>query len=245
MRNQALEAREARLQKDFERREAAMVKEMQDRCNAALSAFEEQARGTIQQITESAEQRKAAEQAMRKVARTRREFQEKVSTDVLRTAAPVKTQRVIEEGSRIRLRGVREPARVRRKLSDDRLEVEIGLMRMQVSVDDVEEVLSGPDKGEKTPKNISFQQGPAWNTTYREINVIGKRAEEATDEIDKFLDSAALASVDRVRIVHGHGMGVLKRAVSELLAHNPHVAKYYPASPAEGGTGATIAEMKQ
>ena len=87
--------------------------------------------------------------------------------------------------------------------------------------------------------------GPTWDVSYREINVIGKRAEEACEEVDKFLDSAAMASVDRVRIVHGHGMGVLKRAVADLLAHNPHVEKFYPGSPAEGGTGATIAELKQ
>ena len=47
-----------------------------------------------------------------------------------------------------------------------------------------------------------------------------------------------------MRIVHGHGMGVLKKMVSELLARNPHVEKYYPATQAEGGAGATIAELK-
>ena len=87
-------------------------------------------------------------------------------------------------------------------------------------------------------------QGPKWDISYREINLIGKRAEEATEEVDKFLDSAALAEVDRVRIIHGHGMGILKRAISDLLAHNPHVAKFYPATPSEGGTGATIVELK-
>ena len=62
--------------------------------------------------------------------------------------------------------------------------------------------------------------------------------------MDKFLDSAALANVDRVRIVHGHGMGILKRAISELLTQNPHVEKFYPAGQSEGGTGATIVELK-
>ena len=38
--------------------------------------------------------------------------------------------------------------------------------------------------------------------------------------------------MDRVRIVHGHGMGILSKVIAELLATNPHVEKYYPASPA-------------
>jgi len=63
--------------------------------------------------------------------------------------------------------------------------------------------------------------------------------------VDKFLDEAFLAGVTRVRVIHGHGMGVLKRAVEELCRAHPHVEKFYPASPAEGGAGATIVELKE
>jgi DNA mismatch repair protein MutS2 len=94
------------------------------------------------------------------------------------------------------------------------------------------------------PTGVTFQQGPAYETVTRELNLIGKRADEAMDEVDAFLDRAALASVDRVRIVHGHGMGILKRAVADLLKKSPHVNNFYPATPAEGGSGATIAELK-
>ncbi len=150
----------------------------------------------------------------------------------------------IEEGVRVRLKGVRQPARVRRKLADDLLEVEAGFMKMQVSIDDVEEVLPPSESSARLPKGISYEQGPRWDISYREINIIGKRAEEASEEVDKFLDSAALAQVDRVRIVHGHGMGILKRAISDLLTHNPHVEKFYSATASEGGSGATIVELK-
>ena len=74
--------------------------------------------------------------------------------------------------------------------------------------------------------------------------MIGERAEEARDRVEKFLDDAVMATASRVRIVHGHGMGVLKKMVSELLSRNPHVERYYPATQAEGGAGATIAELK-
>ena len=50
--------------------------------------------------------------------------------------------------------------------------------------------------------------------------------------------------MDRVRIVHGHGMGILRKVIAELLATNPHVGKFYPASQGEGGTGATVVELK-
>jgi DNA mismatch repair protein MutS2 len=185
------------------------------------------------------------QQAERRIAKSKREFEEKARVAVF-GEAPAPEQRFvpIEAGARVRLRGVREPARVRRKLSNGLLEVEAGLLRMQVATDDIEEVLPEAPDSTRLPRNVSYEPGPRWDVSYREINVIGKRAEEAREEVDKFLDSASMASVDRVRIVHGHGMGILRRAIGELLATNPHVEKYYPASAAEGGTGATVVELK-
>jgi DNA mismatch repair protein MutS2 len=242
---QALEAREQSLAKEFEQREKAKFKELDERLRSALAEFQTQTQETIQKAFAGAEQRKAVEQAERRVAKTRREFEEKARVAVF-GEAPAAPQRLlpIEEGVRVRLKGVREPARVRRKLSGGLLEVEAGLMRMQITTDDVEEVLPAAPENTRLPKNVSYEPGPRWDVSYREINVIGKRAEEAREQVDKFLDSASMASVDFVRIVHGHGMGILRKVIGELLATNPHVEKYYPATPAEGGTGATVVELK-
>jgi DNA mismatch repair protein MutS2 len=79
----------------------------------------------------------------------------------------------------------------------------------------------------------------------QEINVIGEHAQEAIDRVERFLDAAVMATASRVRIVHGHGMGILKRAIQDVLKQNPHVGKFYPATQSEGGTGATIAELKE
>ena len=80
---------------------------------------------------------------------------------------------------------------------------------------------------------------------HQEVNVIGQRAEEARDAVDQFLDRAVMATASRVRIVHGHGMGVLKKTIQELLAKHPHVARFYPAPQQEGGAGATIVELRE
>lgn len=242
---QALEAREQALAKEFEQREKAKFAELDQRLRSALAEFEAQSQQTIDKVLAGAEQRKAVEHAERRVAKAKREFEEKARVAVF-GEAPVQQQRFIpiEEGARVRLKGVREPARVRRKLAGGLLEVEAGLIRMKVTTDDIEEVLPSAPDNTRLPKNVSYEAGPRWDVSYREINVIGKRAEEAREEVDKFLDSASMASVDRVRIVHGHGMGILRKVIGELLATNPHVEKYYPATPAEGGTGATVVELK-
>ena len=93
--------------------------------------------------------RKAEQDAQRRIAKTKRELREDFQTTVLATQDDSRQGRIeplrIEEGARVRLRDVREPARVRRMLGNGRIEVEAGFMKMQVSIDDVIEVL--PETG--------------------------------------------------------------------------------------------------
>ncbi len=78
-----------------------------------------------------------------------------------------------------------------------------------------------------------------------ELNVIGQRADEAVDAVDKFLDASSLGGLSQLRIVHGHGTGALRRAIAELLKDHPHVARFAAAPQDQGGSGATIVELKQ
>jgi DNA mismatch repair protein MutS2 len=242
-----LSEREKALARDSEKREAAKLKELERRCDQVLEKFEADSRETIERIRESAGQRKAADQAARSVAKVKRELREEFNNTVLAVAAgtPAEPALKIEEGARVRLKGVSEPARVRRKLGVDRLEVEAGLLRMQVSIDDVLEVLPVGGDSRKLPKNVSFQSAPQLHPGFQEINVIGEHAEEARERVEKFLDSAVMATASRVRIIHGHGMGILRKAIWELLKESPHVEKFYQAPQNEGGAGATIAELRE
>lgn len=81
--------------------------------------------------------------------------------------------------------------------------------------------------------------------TTSELNLIGKKTDEAADLIDKFLDEAFLNGVSEVRIIHGHGTGALRKAVAEILADHPHVAQFAAAPQDQGGSGATLVELRQ
>jgi DNA mismatch repair protein MutS2 len=241
--------REKETAREWEKRESAKLKELERRTEQMLAKFDEQAQQTLDQIAHGAVDRKAADQAQRRVAKVKRELREEFQTTVLSTQDESRhgdLQRLkIEEGVRVRLQGIREPARVRRILTGDRLEVEAGFMKMQVSVDEVLEVLPDTGPAARLPKNVSFKPAPELTPVHQEINVIGQRAEEARDNVDQFLDRAVMATASRVRIVHGHGMGILKKVLWELLERHPHVEKHYTAPPQEGGTGATIVELKE
>ena len=244
-----LAKREKDLALEWEKRETAKLNELERRAEQALARFEEQAQEAIGKIAQNTERRKAEQQAQRRVSKAKRELREDFETTVLSTEEDARQRRIqpppIEEGVRVRLKNVREPARVRRKLSGDRLEVEAGFLKMQVSIDDVAEVL--PETGKpssRLPQNVSYKPAPELAPVHQEINVIGQRAEEARDAVDEFLDRAVMATASRVRIVHGHGMGILRKTIHELLSHHPHVARFYLAPQQEGGAGATIVEIK-
>ncbi len=245
-----VDQREKDIAREWEKRETAKLKELERRTDQALAKFEEQSQEAIAKISQGADKRRAEQDAQRRVAKAKRELREDFQTTVLSTQDDSRQDRIqplrIEEGARVRLRDVREPARVRRKLGDGRFEVEAGFMKMQISEDDVIEVL--PEAGSSTsklPKGVSYRPAPELAPVHQEINVIGRRAEEARDAVDEFLDRAVMATASRVRIVHGHGMGILKKTISELLSRHPHVAKFYQAPQQEGGAGATIVELRE
>ena len=77
-----------------------------------------------------------------------------------------------------------------------------------------------------------------------EINVIGQTVDQATTEVEKFVDRAFLAGMPRVRIVHGSGMGILRKALRQFLKNHPHVANVAEPPQNEGGAGATVVELR-
>ncbi|HEU5020694.1 MAG TPA: Smr/MutS family protein, partial [Bryobacteraceae bacterium] len=243
---EALAQREKQMAVDFERRESAKLAELEERFDRMQRRWRERADETVARIAETADRRKSVEQAQRQTAKFAREMREEWESGIVRREnAPAPPRAAIAEGSRVRLKGIRDVARVTRLLGHDRLEVAVGFVKMQAPASDVEEVL--PDAGAsapKLPKGVRFQAGPQLNPGEQEINVIGERAEDALERVERFLDAAVMATAARVRIVHGHGMGILRRAIQDLLKSNPHVEKFYPADRFEGGTGATIVELR-
>ena len=157
-----LAAREKAVAEEWAKRETAKLKELERQADLVLDRFEAQAQETIEKITATGDQKRATAQAQRNVAKVKRELREEIETAVLSTQsdaregalAPLK----IVEGARVRLKDVREPARVRRLIGADRIEVEAGFMKMQVPRDEVLEVLPGPGEGgAKLPRNVTFR----------------------------------------------------------------------------------------
>ncbi|HEY3378288.1 MAG TPA: endonuclease MutS2 [Armatimonadota bacterium] len=120
---------------------------------------------------------------------------------------------------------------------EQEVEVQVGIMRVRVPVHDLE--AAGNVKIETPrPAGGAFAPIPA-----KEIHLLGKRAEEAANELDAYLYDALESGLEQVRIVHGFGTGVLRKVVQELLRHHPAVREFRMGQSQEGGGGVTIAEL--
>ncbi len=243
----ALEAERKSLAGLWAERESAKLKQLEDHCGRMVEKFESEARAALERIAGEAIRKRAASAIERLAGRMRRDSREELEAAALAARsepeAGASGRPAIAEGARVRLRGIHEPAAVRRILEGDIIEVEAGFLRLQIPSSDVLEVLE-PQASRPAPRRVTFDAAPLDIAAVREINVIGQHVDEARAQVEKFLDNATLADASRVRIVHGHGMGVLRRAIGELLSSHPAVEKFYPAEQREGGAGATIVELK-
>ncbi len=77
-----------------------------------------------------------------------------------------------------------------------------------------------------------------------ELLLLGQRADEAVQNVEKYLDNAYAAGLTQARVVHGKGTGALRRAVQDYLKSHPLVESYTMANADEGGAGATVVTLK-
>ncbi|HNY26287.1 MAG TPA: Smr/MutS family protein [Candidatus Sumerlaeota bacterium] len=91
---------------------------------------------------------------------------------------------------------------------------------------------------------LRYTTGITLQDVLPEIDLTGQRVEEALENLDKYLDRAILAHLTQVRVVHGFGTGVLRRAVGEFLSTHPLIRSHKLAEPREGGLAVTLAQLK-
>ena len=127
---------------------------------------------------------------------------------------------------KVRVRGFSKPV-ILRRVDGSSAEIEAGPLRMKVAVEEITGI-----EGMPAPRTMSADEARKYYRDARtrakkarpgEINVIGMTVEEASERVDKFLDEAALANRTRVRIIHGHGTGALRKGLGEFLKTHPLV----------------------
>ena len=254
-----IEREKQRLAVEGRRDQQTKVREMEKKLDTVLRDFEYHAREAVNAIQDRAAAQKLSKDAERRIAKLRREFREQFDATVVAHstdadqgdphAQPQIVKHVLE-GDTVKLKSTGRSARISRKIDDTHFEVEMGALKMKIARDDVAEVLSSSRPVAETPvkaaraRGISVQLESEGANVPTEINVIGQTVDDASREVEKFVDRAFLAGLPRVRVVHGSGMGILRKALRQMLQQHPHVATVTEPPQNEGGGGATVVELR-
>ncbi len=261
----ALNQERARLAREGDVELRNRTRELEAKLASLMKEFEFQMRENVRVIEDRAAQQKLSKEAERRITRLRREFQESFNQTVVahRTGADHGDSNAqphllkhVAAGDQVRIKSMNKIAIVQREIEKDLFEVALGPIKMRVKRDDLSEVSRSeisataqkpdPLAAARRQKGVQVSVTSANTDDMRmEINLIGRTVDEATDELEKYLDRAFLAGLPRVRIIHGHGAGILRRGVRDFLKSHPHVATIAEAPQNEGGQGATLVELRQ
>ena len=255
-REQELEREKARLATEGKKEQQAKIKEMEKKLESLLRDFEYHAREAVTAIQDRAAAQKLSKDSERRIAKLRREFREQFDSTIVAHStgadqgdphAQPQLVKHVSEGDTVKLKSVGRPALVARRIDDNHFDVEIGAMKMKIARDDIAEVLvraaAFPVKAARA-RGISVSLESEDRNVPSEINVIGRTVDDATREVEKFVDRAFLAGLPRVRVVHGSGMGILRKALRQYLQKHPHVESVSEPPQNEGGAGATVVELR-
>jgi DNA mismatch repair protein MutS2 len=258
-REEELAREKTRLAAEGRKDQQAKVREMEKKLESVLRDFEYHAREAVSAIQDRAAAEKLSKDAERRIAKLRREFREQFDATVVAHstgadqgdphAQPQVVKHVLQ-GDTVKLKSTGRSARVSRKIDDTHFEVEMGPMKMKIARDDIAEVLASRQPVADTPvkaaraRGVSISLESEGASVPSEINVIGQTVDDASREVEKFVDRAFLAGLPRVRVVHGSGMGILRKALRQMLQQHPHVASVAEPPQNEGGGGATVVELR-
>lgn len=130
--------------------------------------------------------------------------------------------------------------------SKGELVVQVGILKAKVTVEDIM-LIEGGALDTNRPKKVksygSMYKAKAQNIAVS-LDVRGKNLDDATMDVDKYLDDATMAGLKEVTLIHGRGEGILKRGIQDMMRSHKHVKRFRKGNFDEGGDGVTVVTLK-
>jgi len=253
-----LEEERRKLRTEWVERQQRRSTELERNFEQAIERLDREVRELLDEVRNREARIGTGKQVARRMAKIRADAREEANAAVIEQLVasqadlgvgefrgrPVAAEE-LRPGARVCVRGLAHSVVVRRR-DEQAVEVQAGPLRMRVPLEDVLSVVEETEKpGElRAGGSVTVHAAPAEETSLDELNVIGCTVEEATRRADKFLDHAALAHKPRVRIVHGHGTGALRRGLAAFLTAHSLVESIHAEEQERGGDAVTVVELK-
>ena len=250
----AVAEKKAGLESEYVKREAARKADFEAALERVIGEFRKESERAVRELKDRVQAARARRTAENLTAGLRRESvrlqrsSEAASVEntgnVNETVAPPHIDKEnIEQGDVVLIRSLNREG-VADSIQDGICIVAFGAIKYHADIGDIEKIRDRKKPAAAPGASGGTTVSPDDEEFISELNVIGLNADEALDRVDRFLDQAYLAGGENVRIVHGHGKGILRSAIARFLDHHPQVARFTPAPPEKGGSGATVVILK-
>ena len=220
-----------------------ILREANEKANAILRDAKEVADETIRKFHKFGKENISAAEMEKERERIRKKVNDTAAASSLKSKKPKKEHKPsdFKLGESVKVLSMNLTGTVS-SLPDARgnLTVQMGILRSQVNISDLEIIEEPSSYGAKKMNRTSkgkIKMGKSLSVR-PEINLLGRTVDEAVAELDKYLDDALLAHV-----VHGKGTGALRKGIHEYLRRQKHVKSYHLAEFGEGDAGVTIVEL--
>jgi DNA mismatch repair protein MutS2 len=122
-------------------------------------------------------------------------------------------------------------------------EVQLGSLKLRVNTADLDRLSKRQARASEIPPRISTPTREDAEAPDLQLDLRGWRVEDALEEVETYLNDAALAGLSFVRLLHGKGTGALRQAIRQQLARHPLVKSFASAAQNDGGDGVTVVTL--
>jgi len=226
-----------------EQKKAKLEEKLQKSAKEVLGDYLDEAEELVEELKEKVQQ--GDEQALFEARKLKKQL-EKMQVQSKETMHYNKVSGEIQVGDDVFVKALNEIGKVLSIAQNKKeAQVKVGVLTMNVKLKELEKVKVNQPKEEKK-KNVSVKFAGDYSFDIStELNLIGKNTDEALYELEYYLGKAKAKGYETVRIVHGKGEGILRKAVQEYLKKSKYVASYRLGGYGEGDVGVTIVTMKK
>ncbi|MCT2160693.1 endonuclease MutS2 [Granulicatella adiacens] len=226
----------------FKANKARLLEEAKERANSLIEQSKDDADKILSEIRElqlRSKQSTVKEHEMieKKTALTDLKHEQALKKNkVLRKE---KAKKALQVGQSVEVLSFGQRGTLVEKVSDEEWVVQMGIIKMKIAIEDL-----APIAETQEAKQQVIVKSARSSHVSSELDLRGKRYEEAMKDLDLYIDAAILANYPRVTIIHGRGTGAIQQGVHKTLRSHRSVASFEFAPMNTGGNGATIVTFK-
>lgn len=232
---QTIQADYGRRLEQVRQRERDLRQNAQEEAKQILADANALVERTVQEIRQSKADREATRAARRGIEDARRALDRRIHRH-----QTVQDPVTVDPGDTVFIPRLNQTGVVLTESGSDRLMVEVGVLKVEVSPREIEVRQKSPESVSDKPSAIRANRD---QDVGLDVDLRGLTFDEAADVVDRYIDDLLVAGIERAAIIHGKGTGALRQKIGDYLRNDPRIKVQRLGHQDEGGSGVTVVEI--